>query len=166
LAIISATTENDDKLKAFVQAQWHTWRFDVLRYDSTGFGHLLKFDLDAGVIIQPVNFGGSGGERFSNARALIYARTAKIGVIYLNSNDYRTHSQQLMKELKSTKYKFDDSKKLALEPKKEVKKEIGRSPDRADGLCLAFSYVPEAKAMLPRVPRRALAGINPRTHYP
>jgi len=44
----------------------------------------------------------------------------------------------LKKELKEIRYKFSSERKIKIEPKDEMKKRLGRSPDKADALMLAF----------------------------
>jgi hypothetical protein len=44
---------------------------------------------------------------------------------------------ELIQELSSTKYKFTTKGKIAIEEKDEIKKRIGRSPDRGDAVMLA-----------------------------
>lgn len=46
----------------------------------------------------------------------------------------------LHKELCSMQYRYTDDRRLRLEPKDEVRKRIGKSPDRADALALTFAY--------------------------
>lgn len=55
----------------------------------------------------------------------------------------------LHKELTIMQYRYTDDRKLRLEPKDEIKKRLGRSPDRADGLALTFAY-PVANVSLRR----------------
>jgi len=147
-AIIVTVTPTDNDLKEFVEKMWHMHHFDVLRYDSTGFGHLLTFDLDPKVLVQPVNFGSDGGEKFKNARALIYARTAKMKAISMEPSVHKLHADMAMAEMKATSWKMDDQRKLQIEDKKLIKKKLMRSPDRLDSICLAMSYLP------PYSPRR------------
>jgi len=138
--MVITSTPYDNDIKKLVDAEYLKSRFDVLRYDSTGFGHLLTFDLPSNVIVQPVEFSGAGGERFANARALIYATTAKLKTLYMPQNIINSYGQQVLGEMKATSYKIDDKRKLSLIPKEIIRQKIGRSPDRLDSICLACSY--------------------------
>lgn len=148
LDIITFDTPYDNELKAFVEAIYRAWQFDVLRYDSTGFGHLITFDLPAKVLIQPVNFGAGAGERFANQRTLIYSMLAKERVIYMSAKLYKQYATALIKELNETRYNFERSMgRLNLIDKNKIKERLnGRSPDRADALALAFSYAKKKEA--------------------
>jgi len=47
--------------------------------------------------------------------------------------------EDMMLELASIKYKIDSKGKIVIEPKEEMKKRIGRSPDRADAVMIAVA---------------------------
>ena len=67
---------------------------------------------------------------------------------------------ELIAQLTTRKYLLTSSDKLILEDKKSFKKRIGRSPDRADALCLAFA--PTIKVVAPpSMPTR----ISPWTRF-
>jgi len=148
LGMQMAKTPNDEKLKEFVYQMHEAWNFDVLRYDATGFGHLLTFDkLPEHVLVQGIDFGAGAGERFVNLRTLMYAVLAKQSCIFMKDNDYKLHRDSLMQELRETKYNLETrTRRLCLIDKKQIKERLnGRSPDRADALALAFSYAPQPK---------------------
>ena len=44
----------------------------------------------------------------------------------------------LKRELSEIRYKYSSERKIKIEPKEEMKKRLGYSPDRADALALAF----------------------------
>ena len=48
------------------------------------------------------------------------------------------NDSKLIEELKEMRYFYASDKKLRVESKEEMKKRIGRSPDKADALVLAF----------------------------
>lgn len=158
LYIEMADTPKDTDIRDLIELRAREYNVDVIRYDVSGISFDLTFDLDPKVKVMPVNFGGSGGERFANARSLMYARLAKEKTIFLKPNDYNLHYKSLMAELKATRYKLEtENKKLALVKKDLIKEKIGgRSPDRADALALAFSYVPEAAHVSDNNPRYAI----------
>lgn len=133
-------TTNDEMLKSWVAQMHDFWHFDVLRYDATGFGHLLTFPRDIGEIV-PVDFGGSGGTRFAKARGLIYHKMARKERIYMNQHLYNKHGGLLEAELRATRFKFNETKLINLVEKEKIKELLGRSPDRADSAALAFSWM-------------------------
>lgn len=94
----------------------------------------------------PVNVGESptdkdSKEKFHNLRAQIfwYLRTlfkpdAKTGKSQISiPND-----PELKKQLQEIRYKYSSEKKIKIEPKDEMKKRLGFSPDKADAVALAF----------------------------
>ena len=44
----------------------------------------------------------------------------------------------LIKELSEIRYSYSSERKIKIEPKDEMKKRLGKSPDKADALALAF----------------------------
>jgi hypothetical protein len=159
LKILTTTTADDEALKKFVIGQHALCHFTQLRYDSTGFGHLLTFDIP-GCEVHAINFGAAGGERFLNQRAVIYAKLANEKTIYLSPADYKTHGASIQRELKATRYEVDDSRKLKLIKKELIKEKLGgASPDRSDALALAFSSYTPVKHVLPKRPASALHGL-------
>jgi hypothetical protein len=45
---------------------------------------------------------------------------------------------ELKRQLSEIRYKYSSERKLKIEAKEEMKKRLGGSPDKADGLALAF----------------------------
>lgn len=159
IKIITATTDSDEAIKKFVIGQHALCNFTQLRYDSTGFGHLLTLDIP-GCEVHAINFGASGGDRFLNMRALIYTKLANEKTIYLSPNDYAAHGAAIQRELKATRYEVDDNRKLKLIKKEKIKEKLGgASPDRSDALALAFSSYTPVKHILPKRPASALQGL-------
>jgi phage terminase large subunit-like protein len=149
LGIHLRKTGNETELKNFVKEIYIIHGFGVLRYDLGNMAHLLEFDLP-GVEIVPVNFGGAGGERFKNMRTAMYFHLRHKNAIYMSESIWKEHGNMLKSELRATRAKEADSRKLALIEKDEIKKIIGRSPDRADALVLSDSHV-EVKKRKPRI---------------
>lgn len=56
--------------------------------------------------------------------------------------DLSEHDDELIKELIAPKYKLDSRGRIKVEPKDETRKTIGRSPDTADALLLAYYEPP------------------------
>lgn len=81
---------------------------------------------------------GSGARRsvrFANARAEAYwtlRRLLEAGEVALPSDD------ALAEELTSTRWAVTTGGKVKLEPKDELRSRLGRSPDRADAVAMAF----------------------------
>ena len=50
---------------------------------------------------------------------------------------------QLTQELTEIKYKFQSNGRIQIEPKEEIRKRLGRSPDKSDGLANTFYPVPD-----------------------
>ena len=110
------------------------------------------------VTINGCNFGGkSRDSAYANfvTEAYFSLRDRLVnGEIILPRDD------ELIAQLTTRKYLLTSSDKLILEDKKSFKKRIGRSPDRADALCLAFA--PTIKVVAPpSMPTR----ISPWTRF-
>ena len=58
--------------------------------------------------------------------------------------------EQLENQMTATRYDIDRSGRIKAESKKEVKKRLGESPDKADAVCMAF-YNPQKVSDNPRV---------------
>lgn len=74
---------------------------------------------------------------YPNARSELWFEFANdwLPVIDLDPDD------QLAADLLAPEYKIDAKGRLVVEPKDDTKKRLGRSPDRADGVMMAFSRV-------------------------
>jgi phage terminase large subunit-like protein len=150
LGIYLRKTASEIPLKQFVKELYLTHGFGVLRYDCDGLGHLIVFDLPVTVLTVPVNFGGSGGERFANARTAMYFHLRRKNAVFMHQKILSEHGAAMLIELKATQMKERESGKMGIVYKDEIKKRIGRSPDRADALALAMSHV-EIKRSKPRI---------------
>lgn len=79
------------------------------------------------------------GERFLNRRTeLWWAMREWIGGAALGSLAHEWHDQ-LIADLTQIKYAYKGDQTIALEPKADLKKRIGRSPDFGDALALALA---------------------------
>jgi len=92
-----------------------------------------------GVVIA-VNFGGtaSNPEKYVNKRSEIWGETKDwleddVLPVMIPNDD------MLTTDLETPFYFYDSNGRLGLETKKDMKKRIGRSPDRADSLALTFA---------------------------
>jgi len=150
LGINIRKTANEIELKKFVKEIYMIYGFNVLRYDNGGLGTLIVFDLPVTVQCVPVNFGGVGGDMFANARTAMYFHLRRKNSIFMSEEIYNEHSEPLKSELKATLIKERENKKIGVILKEEIKKRIGRSPDRADALVLSQSHI-EIKRNKPRI---------------
>ncbi|MEM6899719.1 MAG: hypothetical protein AAF583_08120 [Pseudomonadota bacterium] len=86
-----------------------------------------------------INFGGKpdSTERYANKRAEMYDRAAewceKVNSVLPEDDQY------VAKQLSASRYFMSTSNKLQIEPKEQVRKRLGRSPDFADAFALTFS---------------------------
>ncbi len=132
---------------------------DVIGIGSGVHDRLLEVQIDtswAEMDIIPVNVGEASSNKdakgkFFNLRAEIFWHLRD-----LFKPDKNGHSQisipddaELKKELKEIRYSYSSERKIKLEPKANMKKRLGFSPDKADALALAFAdtkeYEPELK---------------------
>lgn len=111
---------------------------DVIAIDVIGIGAGVCDRLDElGYEVSEVNVGSSADDKdkFYNLRTEVFwhlrdlFKKDKIGI----PND-----AGLIQELTDLRYKYSSEKKLRLEAKADMKKRIGRSPDKADALALAY----------------------------
>ncbi len=94
--------------------------------------------------IVPVNFGERAelAERYANRRAEMWARAAAwlSSPLPVSLPDIPGLAEDLTAPLKT----FDSLGRLQLEPKADIKKRLGRSPDLGDALALTFAVQNEA----------------------
>jgi phage terminase large subunit len=86
--------------------------------------------------VRPVHFGGAPDDRkrFRNRRAELFwllREALEKGELALPDDD------ELLADLSALRYEFDQSGRIVLEGKDEVRKRLGHSPDRADAVALA-----------------------------
>jgi len=63
-------------------------------------------------------------------------------------------NDMLLEELTGIKYSYTTKGAIALEPKKETKKRLGRSPDIADAVAIAFcphEFIDEKETPVPKI---------------
>lgn len=86
-----------------------------------------------------VNFGTSKcllrPEEYLNVRAEMYDNLR----IWIRDEGVLPNDPELIEELIAIKYKIRDDGRLQLPPKDEIKKALGRSPDKSDALALAVA---------------------------
>lgn len=105
---------------------------------GAGVFDILK-DRGFGEIIRGVYFGEKAlrTDRYFNRRAEMWDKAAE----WLNANPQPQlpEDEDLLNELISVGKRFDARGRLQLESKDEIKKRLGRSPDKADALALTFA---------------------------
>lgn len=110
---------------------------DQIFVDDTGLGGGVSDRLmEERVFFTPVNFSESANdpEKFANRRAEIWwalRESLRAGLLHL------PRDRRLAGDLTSLRYAYDGRGRIKLESKDEVRKRIGRSPDRGDALALA-----------------------------
>jgi len=90
--------------------------------------------------VVPVDFGGAGDERYSNATSRMWGQVRELleaGELSLPADD------DLIGQLSNRKYRVDVRGRIRLETKEEMRRRGVPSPDRADALCLAFWTPPD-----------------------
>lgn len=113
------------------------WR--NVRIDDTGVGggvtdRLKEQDYD----VTPINFGAGAhdDDRYANVRSEIHMAAReefRAGTIALDPSD-----RKLLRDLSTIKYKMTSKGQIQMEPKADMKKRLGNSPDRSDSLVLAL----------------------------
>jgi phage terminase large subunit-like protein len=110
----------------------------LIRVDSTGVGAGVCDRLkQMGYATEGIAFGGGASDptRFLNDRAerFFALRTAmERGLVQLLDDE------DLIADLSAITYEFDQRGRIKLESKDDVRKRLGRSPDRADAVALAL----------------------------
>ena len=106
-------------------------------------------ELGFGALVVPVNVGrgSSRPNTFANLKAELgwgIRGVFERGEISLPPDDAR-----LASELACLRYEYDTAQRIKMESKETAKKRLGRSPDLADALILAFSEEVSARDALP-----------------
>jgi hypothetical protein len=91
-----------------------------------------------GYIINPVSFSSSAlkDDQYANRRAEMHAELARWTRL---PTSILPKGQRLAADLTATRFKHDARGRVQLEPKSEVRKRLGRSPDIADALAVSFA---------------------------
>lgn len=122
------------------------WNSEVEFVDDTGgYGAgVIDSYLQAGLSAQAVNASGKAIDpRFYNTRAECWWNMAE----WVKRGGCLPKMPELVKELTAPTYTFQNGK-LIIEPKDQIKKRLGYSPDLADALSLTF-FLPDMPAALP-----------------
>lgn len=133
-----------DEIAARTMLAKTNWGYEISFVDGTGgFGAgVVDALIRGGDSPQEVHFAGKAQDpRYLNCRAEMWFRMAD----WVKNRGKLPKDQKLIKQLVTPTYYFQNGK-FQLEPKEQVKKRLGFSPDYADALCLTF-YLPEAPSM-------------------
>ena len=106
--------------------------------DDTGVGGGVTDRLsEQGHAIHPVNFGQAALEkdRFMNARSEMLWNLR----IWLRDTGHVDLHPALRKELTTIQYKMHSSGRIQVESKDDIRKRLGKSPDKADALAIAVA---------------------------
>ena len=115
------------------------YSFDHIGVDDTGVGGGVTDGLtDAGIDVEPFNFGSSATEddKFENLKAEIYWNLRDA---IRDKSISLPDDRELINQLCSIKYKFTRKGRIAIESKDDMKKRGLKSPDRADAVAIAYS---------------------------
>jgi phage terminase large subunit len=109
---------------------------DVIGIGAGVFDQLRTFDE---LEVVPVNVGaGATEETYSNLRAQVYFAASE----WVADGGTLPDDNELKAELLAPQYAFDQRGRIKIEPKDDIKKRIGRSPDKADALTLCVYQAP------------------------
>jgi len=119
------------------------WKAERIKVDDTGVGGGVTDRLkEQGEAVVPINVGEKAldPERYPDLRSELWfmmADRAKEGRLDI-SRILEGQRSSLEAQLTAPKYKLDSSGRRVVEKKSETKKRLGRSPDDADAVILAF----------------------------
>ena len=129
----------------FLKQEIDKYRPSIVNIDCGGLGVAVYDRLRAdgyGNTVRKVDFGGSAvnADRYRNKRAEMYAS----GRDWLLDEPCHIglppkEGDQLQSELSVVKPKWINNSQLLMQPKEEIKKELGYSPDFADAFVLTFA---------------------------
>lgn len=127
-----------------------------VKVDAIGIGHgiagrLAEVCTELAIEVVAVNVGESANDpkRFVNRKSEIWWEIGR-ELSRQRAWDLSSVDDQTLTELCEHKFSYDSSGRIKVEPKDEVRKRLGRSPDNADALLLAF-YEPPVVATAPRM---------------
>jgi len=114
-----------------------------IKVDDTGYGnairHYLALNDKDNIEVIPCLFGGKGDDEYANnATKMWFGLSDLMGEIELPSDD-----DLLIEELCSREWVPIGESKVKVEQKHKFKERLGRSPDRADAVILAFAGGPK-----------------------
>jgi hypothetical protein len=136
-------------LKAIRESDAKRIKIDMIGVGWGVYGRLKELYADGTIACEPigVNVGEAATEpeKYAKLRSQIWWEVGR-GNAEAGSWDLTNVPDTVLAQLISPKYKRDTANKIQVEPKANTRKEIGRSPDDADALLLAF-FEPPPPAM-------------------
>lgn len=105
--------------------------YDALRAD--GYGNIVRKVDFGGAATNSDKFKNKRAEMYSNARDWLQDLPCSIGL------DQKT-GDMLQSELSVVKPRWSNNSQLLMQPKEEIKKQLGYSPDAADSFALTFAH--------------------------
>lgn len=140
-----------------VAQAWGRWEADAVFVDGSGGFGAGWVDALRAMGRDPISVDFSGtplDARYHNKRAEMYHEAVQ----WIRRGGGLPDCPELLADLTQTTYMFRGDK-LILEPKEEIKKRLGRSPDWGDAFALSFAYPVE-----PPDPAAALLGSSTTTN--
>lgn len=120
------------------------WDWETCYVDDTGGwgGSVQDCLLQGNLSHVPVNFAGKADDpRYLNKRAEMWFRMSE----WVKRGGHLPYSPDLVRELTTPTYTFVNGK-FQIEPKDQIKKRLGFSPDLADALALTFAWTEMPRA--------------------
>jgi len=129
-------------LAGMVAQTINEWQPDAVFIDSGRGEGVIDRLRQLGYFVTEVNFGGKAlNPTYNNKRSEMWDNIR----IWLDDGGALPNNTDLKTDLCVPLYKFDNSNRMQLESKDDIKKRGGRSPDLGDALALTFSYPVAAK---------------------
>lgn len=129
-------------LAGMVAQTINEWQPDAVFIDSGRGEGVIDRLRQLGYFVTEVNFGGKAlSPTYNNKRSEMWDNIR----IWLDDGGALPNHTDLKTDLCVPLYKFDNSNRMQLESKDDIKKRGGRSPDLGDALALTFSYPVAAK---------------------
>lgn len=144
------------ELTGQVALVWQKFQPDACFVDNALGAGVVDRLRQLGYRAMGVDFGGKAIEpKYANRRAEMWWKMAE----WIREGGTLPELPELVSELTTPVYKFDEHSKLLLEKKADIKKRTGVSPDLADALALTF-----AAPVAPRELRRLTGGGQQTQH--
>jgi len=129
-------------LAGMVAQTINDWQPDAVFIDSGRGEGVIDRLRQLGYFVTEVNFGGKAlNPTYNNKRSEMWDNIR----MWLDDGGALPNNTDLKTDLCVPLYKFDNSNRMQLESKDDIKKRGGRSPDLGDALALTFSYPVAAK---------------------
>jgi hypothetical protein len=128
-----------------------TTAVDIIGIGSGVYDRLEELGYDViGVSVGSAPTDDEKSRKFFNLRAQVFWN---LRTLFKPDRDGKPsisipNDKELINELTALTYKFSSERKIRIESKDEIKKKIGRSPDKADALALAFFDLTEDQAQI------------------